>query len=80
MLSLIQVVLSRQRDLSELTYDDIRSNIESNVRYLTKDEHIQLRSNDTTLGNYDNVLLTVDEGRDTAVMIKTVNLEKVITH
>ena len=45
MLSLIQVVLSRQRDLSELTYDDIRSNIESNVRYLTKDEHIQLRSN-----------------------------------
>lgn len=69
-LSLIQVVLSRQRDLSELT----------NVRYLTKDEHVQLRSNDTTLGNYDNVLLTVDEGRDTAVMIKTVNLEKVITH
>ena len=55
MLSLIQVVLSRQRDLSELTYDDIRSNIESNVRYLTKDEHIQLRSNDTTLGNYDTV-------------------------
>lgn len=80
MLSLIQVVLSRQRDLSELTYDDIRSNIESNVRYLTKDEYIQLRSNDTTLGNYDTVLLTVDEGRDTAVMIKTVNLEKVITH
>ena len=80
LLSLIQVVLSRQRDLSELTYDDIRSNIESNVRYLTKDEHIQLRSNDTTLGNYDTVLLTVDEGRDTAVMIKTVNLEKVITH
>lgn len=77
MLSLIQVVLSRQRDLSELTYDDIRSNIESNVRYLTKDEHIQLRSNDTTLGNYDTVLLTVDEP---AVMIKTVNLEKVITH
>lgn len=32
------------------------------------------------LGNYDTVLLTVDEGRDTAVMIKTVNLEKVITH
>lgn len=77
MLSLIQVVLSRQRDLSELTYDDIRSNIESNVRYLTKDEYIQLRSNDTTLGNYDTVLLTVDEP---AVMIKTVNLEKVITH
>ena len=80
LLSLIQVVLSRQRDLSELTYDDIRSNIESNVRYLTKDEHIQLRSNDTTLGNFDTVLLTVDEGRDTAVMIKTVNLERVITH
>ena len=75
-----EMVLSRQRDLSESAKDNIRSRIASTVQSastpdnnLTKDEQQALKR----LKNDDNiVILPADKGRVTVVMDKTDSFDK----
>ena len=78
--SSVEAVLSRQRDLSESAKDNIRSRIASTVQSasipdnnLTKDEQQALKR----LKNDDNiVILLADKGRVTVVMDKTDYFDK----
>ena len=78
--SSVETVLSRQRDLSESAKDDIRSRIASTVQSasipdnnLTKDEQQALKQ----LKNDNNiVILPADKGRVTVVMDKTDYFDK----
>ena len=78
--SSVEAVLSRQRDLSESAKDNIRSRIASTVQSasipdnnLTKDEQQALKR----LKNDDNiVILPADKGRVTVVMDKTDYFDK----
>ena len=77
--SSVEAVLSRQRDLSESAKDNIRSRIASTVQSasipdnnLTKDERQALKR----LKNDDIVILPADKGRVTVVMDKTDYFDK----
>ena len=78
--SSVEAVLSRQRDLSESAKDNIRSRIASTVqsasipdKNLTKDEQQALKR----LTNDDNiVILPADKGRVTVVLDKTDYFDK----
>ena len=73
--SSVEAVLSRQRDLSEPTKDNIRSRIASTIQSaslhdsnLTKDEQQALKR---LKNDKDIVILPADKGRVTVVMNKT---------
>ena len=73
--SSVEAVLSRQRDLSEPTKDNIRSRIASTIQLasltdnnLTKDERQALKR---LRNNNDILILPADKGRVTVVMDKT---------
>ena len=77
--SSVEAVLSRQRDLSESAKDNIRSRIASTVQSasipnnnLTKDEQQALKR----LKNDNIVILPADKGRVTVVMDKTDHFDK----
>ena len=78
--SSVEAVLSRQRDLSDSAKDNIRSRIASTVQSasipdntLTKDEQLALKR----LKNDNNiVILPADKGRVTVVIVKTDYFDK----